>query len=153
MIEFAAENGCDVKCCVVSLLSLCPLCSFPVNSVVLRPLSVHSPTYIFVFIDQNMQVWLPEICQMCCVKGKRMLVIFFFFSTFQDKTVKLNIIGLSCKREQVFGSSHCTKDGGTDIYRETVANQKNVTTTAYCLINATTSKIMQYTYLNVKLWD
>lgn len=50
------------------------------------------------------------------------------------------MICLSYKREQVFGSSHCTKDRRTDIYRETVAHDKNVSTTVFCLINATPSK-------------
>lgn len=45
MIKFASENGCDVKCRVVSLLSLCPLCSFPVNSSSSLLCILH-PTYL-----------------------------------------------------------------------------------------------------------
>lgn len=71
--RISSGNGCEIKCCVVSLLSLCPLFSIPVNSFLLqRPVlsSVHSPTYMFVLISTNMPVWLPEIYQIALFRKK-----------------------------------------------------------------------------------
>lgn len=94
----------------------------PVNSFLLqRPdlSSVSSPAYMFV---PNEQVWLPEVCLLfrkgmltyCCLYKLSERTFLWFFTLHKDK--------------------------GTDIYRETVANNTNVSTTVYCLINATPSK-------------